>query len=100
MEEKDFNQRQKEYIEKEFSFTFLKSKDKQIAFLITQHADFNSKIRAIQEYNKLKQRIIDKKELSGEVNIKNSGLKEEAKEKGFEDIRDYLQSVMNDDNNT
>ena len=34
--------------------------DKQTLFLITQHADFNSKIRAIQEYNKLRKRVSDK----------------------------------------
>ena len=34
--------------------------DKQTLFLITQHSDFNSKIRAIQEYNKLKKRITEK----------------------------------------
>jgi len=31
--------------------------DKQLEFLITQNADFGSKIRAIQEYNQLQQRI-------------------------------------------
>ncbi len=34
--------------------------DKQLHFLITQHAEFGSKIAAIREYNKLKQRIIEK----------------------------------------
>ena len=34
--------------------------DKQLEFLVTQNADFGSKIRAIQEYNKLKSRIIEK----------------------------------------
>jgi len=38
--------------------------DKQTLFLITQHLDFNAKIRAIQEYNKLKSRITDKIELT------------------------------------
>jgi len=34
--------------------------DKQLSFLITQHADFNAKMGAIREYNKLKQRITEK----------------------------------------
>lgn len=34
--------------------------DKQLLFIINQHADLGSKIAAIREYNKLKQRIIDK----------------------------------------
>lgn len=36
--------------------------DKQLTFIITQHADFGSKIAAIREYNKLKSRITDKTE--------------------------------------
>jgi len=38
--------------------------DKQILFLITQFTDFNAKIRAIQEYNKLKKRITDKVDMN------------------------------------
>lgn len=34
--------------------------DKQLLFLITQHADFTSKLGAIKEYNKLKARITEK----------------------------------------
>lgn len=34
--------------------------DKQIAFLITQNADFSSKMSAIKEYNALRQRITKK----------------------------------------
>lgn len=34
--------------------------DKQLHFLVTQHADFGNKLGAIKEYNKLKQRITDK----------------------------------------
>lgn len=34
--------------------------DKQLLFLINQNAEFPSKIAAIKEYNKLKQRITDK----------------------------------------
>ena len=37
--------------------------DKQLNFLITQHADFGNKLGAIKEYNKLKQRITDKGEV-------------------------------------
>lgn len=36
--------------------------DKQLLFLINQHADFKSKAAAIKEYNKLKARIITKTE--------------------------------------
>lgn len=36
--------------------------DKQLKFLITQHADFTNKLGAIREYNKLKQRITEKTE--------------------------------------
>ena len=38
--------------------------DKQLSFLIAQHADFGSKVMAIREYNKLKQRITDKVDLT------------------------------------
>ena len=37
--------------------------DKQLLFLIRQHEDKGSKLRAIAEYNKLKQRITEKKEI-------------------------------------
>lgn len=37
--------------------------DKQLLFLINQNAEFPSKIAAIKEYNKLKQRIVEKSEL-------------------------------------
>lgn len=36
--------------------------DKQITMLITQNADFGSKLGAIKEYNRLRQRIIDKQQ--------------------------------------
>ena len=36
--------------------------DKQLGFLITQHADFTAKLGAIREYNKLKGRIVEKRE--------------------------------------
>lgn len=46
--------------------------DKQLGFLITQHSDFSNKLGAIREYNKLKQRIIEKQDVtSGGKPIKN-----------------------------
>jgi phage terminase small subunit len=46
--------------------------DKQLLFTITQSADMSSKIKGIAEYNKLRQRIIDKSkvETSGEIIVK------------------------------
>lgn len=46
--------------------------DKQLLFTITQNADMSSKVKAIGEYNKLRQRIIDKSkvETSGEIIVK------------------------------
>ena len=41
--------------------------DKQMTMLITQNADFGSKLGAIREYNKLKSRITEKIEHSGKV---------------------------------
>lgn len=38
--------------------------DKQLAFLINQHDDFANKLGAIKEYNKLKQRIVEKKDIT------------------------------------
>lgn len=43
--------------------------DKQLLFTITQNADLSSKVRAIQEYNKLKQRIIEKLETKNDNKI-------------------------------
>lgn len=40
--------------------------DKQLLFTITQNADFSSKVKAISEYNKLKQRIVTKTENKNE----------------------------------
>lgn len=37
--------------------------DKQLLFLINQHADFGNKLGSIREYNKLKQRITEKVKL-------------------------------------
>lgn len=43
--------------------------DKQLEKLIVQDADFNNKMKAIQEYNKLRQRITDKKDVSAEIKL-------------------------------
>lgn len=43
--------------------------DKQLELLITQNADFGSKMNAIKEYNKLKQRITENIKHSGELSI-------------------------------
>lgn len=39
--------------------------DKQLVFLLTQHDDKGSKLGAIREYNKLKQRVADRMEHTG-----------------------------------
>lgn len=39
--------------------------DKQLTFLVTQHADFKSKLGAIREYNKLKKRVVERMEHAG-----------------------------------
>lgn len=41
--------------------------DKQMELLITQNADFGSKLGAIKEYNKLKSRVTEKIEHSGKI---------------------------------
>lgn len=38
--------------------------DKQLKFLITQHADFNIKLGAIKEFNKLRARITEKQDIT------------------------------------
>lgn len=43
--------------------------DKQLLYLISQHNDLANKLGAIKEYNKLKQRIVDKVETSGSVTL-------------------------------
>lgn len=40
--------------------------DKQLTFLITQHADFTNKLGAMREYNKLKQRIVDRNDITSD----------------------------------
>lgn len=44
--------------------------DKQLAFLITQFADFLSKLAAIKEYNRLKRRTTKSKEYKGNLIVK------------------------------
>lgn len=39
--------------------------DKQLSFLVAQHADFGAKLGAIREYNKLKKRVTDRVEHTG-----------------------------------
>lgn len=54
--------------------------DQQLAFLIMQNHDYSSKVAAIREYNKLKQRITEKKEIkinAIEEILRESGLREE-----------------------
>lgn len=43
--------------------------DKQLSFLIGQHADFKSKLGAIKEYNALKKRVDKKVELEGNIQL-------------------------------
>lgn len=43
--------------------------DKQLAFLITQNAEFVVKMAAIREFNKLRQRIEEKTKIQGEITI-------------------------------
>ncbi len=43
--------------------------DKQMLFLISQHADFTAKLGAIREYNKLKGRIIQKVDVTTKTPI-------------------------------
>lgn len=44
--------------------------DKQLEKLICQDADFKSKLGAIQEYNKMKGRIINRQQIDGGIEIK------------------------------
>ena len=43
--------------------------DKQLAFLITQHTDFNTKLGAIKEFNKLKKRIVEQQDLTSKGKV-------------------------------
>lgn len=56
--------------------------DKQLELLITQNAEFNPKVRAIQEYNKLKKRTVETvQHMHAFADIKGMTDKELAKEK-------------------
>lgn len=54
--------------------------DKQLEKLIVQDADFSTKIKAIQEYNKMRGRIINKQEINGDFQL-NGILPKPKKEK-------------------
>lgn len=57
--------------------------DMQLAFLITQMHDYGSKIQAIKEYNKLKQRITEKVEVKTDIIerlLEESGLRKDVEE--------------------
>ncbi|MDQ5987375.1 MAG: hypothetical protein CSYNP_03115 [Syntrophus sp. SKADARSKE-3] len=56
--------------------------DKQLELLITQNADFKSKLGAIKEYNELKQRIT--KKISGNINFRNKTKEDLTKELAVE----------------
>lgn len=43
--------------------------DKQLEKLIVQDADFNAKMKAIQEYNKLRARITEKRDVSAAIQL-------------------------------
>ena len=45
--------------------------DKQLLLVITQNADMSSKVQAIKEYNKLKQRIEERIKMHSQVEVKN-----------------------------
>lgn len=53
--------------------------DKQLEKLICQDADFKTKLGAIQEYNKMKGRITEKKEISAGIQIRSIRPKPEKK---------------------
>jgi hypothetical protein len=42
------------------------SVDKQLAFIITQYSDLQAKMAAIREYNKLKQRIVERTDITSD----------------------------------
>lgn len=62
--------------------------DKQLLFLITQHADFGSKLGAIREYNKLKKRITEK--LEGEITHKWADMSDEELDRAIKAKQDRL----------
>jgi hypothetical protein len=54
--------------------------DKQLLFVINQHADLSSKVRSIAEYNKLKKRVENKMELVLPTPILGKVFKEDKKD--------------------
>jgi len=44
--------------------------DKELAFIIKQKDNLSAKVQAIREYNNLKQRIIERKEVDAKIEIK------------------------------
>lgn len=55
--------------------------DKQLLKLLTQEIDFTNKLWAIKEYNKLKQRIVDKSEVDNTVVDVTEDLSEDQRKK-------------------
>ena len=53
--------------------------DRELAFTIYQNADLRSKVAAIQEYNKVEERVIERLQLSGRVRVEHNvkGMKDD-----------------------
>lgn len=62
--------------------------DKQLLFLVNQHADFSSKMAAIREYNKLKTRITEK--IAGEITHKFEDMTDDELDKVIKARQDRL----------
>lgn len=64
--------------------------DKQLAFLVTQHSDFKSKLGAIKEYNALKARVTKKLQLGNDPdNPLTAPPSEELRESFAEFLKSY-----------
>jgi hypothetical protein len=61
--------------------------DKQLKFLLTQYADFGSKLGAIKEYNKLKQRITEKTDITSGGKPIYGGISIQGHDSNEEDIQ-------------
>jgi phage terminase small subunit len=59
--------------------------DKELAFVVLQKSDFGAKVAAIREYNKLKQRIIDKSETT---------IKDESKQVSEEELDGRIENKL------
>lgn len=66
--------------------------DKQLLFLASQQADLTQKLWAIREYNKIKQRVVEKKEVKIEWNLTQESLKEMSPEQ----INEHRKALLND----